>query len=65
MDDILIFWNNIDKINEIKDILKNNFEIKDMGKTNEILGVNLNGTNKGMQANQSFYIENILKKFGY
>lgn len=65
VNDILIFVNNNDRINEIKDILKNNFEIKDMGIANVILGVKLNRSYEGIPITQFHYIEKILKRFGY
>lgn len=39
MDDMLIFGTNFDRVNEIKGFLKSNFEMKDMGEEDVILGV--------------------------
>ena len=39
VDDILIFGNNIDVIQEVKDFLSNNFEMKDLGVADVILNI--------------------------
>ena len=41
VDDILIFGNNINVIEEVKDFLSSNFEMKDLGETDVILNTKL------------------------
>jgi hypothetical protein len=41
VDDILIFGTNLNVIKEVKDLLSNNFEMKDLGEADVILNVKL------------------------
>ena len=41
VDDILIFGNNVEVINEVKNFLSNNFEMKDLGEVDVILNIKL------------------------
>jgi len=41
VDDILIFGSNIYAINDIKSLLCNNFDMKDLGEANVILGIKI------------------------
>jgi hypothetical protein len=41
VDDILIFSNNVDVIKEVKDIMSNNFEMKELGEADVILNIKL------------------------
>jgi hypothetical protein len=67
VDDILIFGNNIDVIKEVKDFLSNNFQMRDLGKADVILNINLlrEEGNSGVTPVQSHYVEKILSRFGY
>jgi hypothetical protein len=67
MDDILIFRNNIEVIKEVKEFLSNNFEMKDLGKTDVILNIKLlrEKGNCGVTLVQSHYVEKMLNHFGY
>ena len=60
VDDLLIFGPNMDIINVTKMPLKNNFDMKDLGEANVILGMKNSRTLNGIFVDQSHYIE---KKF--
>jgi hypothetical protein len=61
VDDLLIFGSNIDVINTTKALLKNNFDMEDLGEANVILGMKITRTSNGIFIDQSHYIEKILK----
>ena len=65
VDDLLIFGPNMDIINAAKMLLKNNFDMKDLGELNVILGMKISITSNGIFVDQSHYIEKILKKYNY
>ena len=65
VDDLLIFGPNMDIINAAKMLLKNNFDMKDLGEANVILGMKISRTSNGIFVDQSHYIEKILKKYNY
>ena len=44
VDDLLIFGHNMDIINVAKMLLKNNFDMKDLGEANVILGMKISRT---------------------
>jgi len=52
----------MDIINAAKMLLKNNFDMKDLGEANVILGMKISRTSNGIFVEQSNYIEKILKK---
>ena len=62
VDDMLILSPSINVINETKMLLASNFDMKDMGEANVILGIK---TNDGFRLSQEHYVEKILKKFRY
>ena len=55
----------MDIINAAKMLLKNNFDMKDLGEANVILGMKISRTSNGIFVDQSHYIEKILKKYNY
>ena len=55
----------MDIINVAKMLLKNNFDMKDLGEANVILGMKISRTSNGIFVDQSHYIEKILKKYNY
>ena len=65
VDDLLIFGPNMDIINVAKMLLKNNFDMKDLGEANVILGMKISRTSNGIFVDQSHYIEKFLKKYNY
>ena len=66
VDDILIFGTNLKVIEEVKDFLNQNFEMKDLGVADVILNIKLlRGGDGGITLLQSHYVEKILDRFGY
>ena len=65
MDDILIFDSNMHFINDVKSFLSSNFDMKDLGPLDVILGITLIKKNDDMVLTQSHYVEKLLKKFNY
>ena len=63
VDDMLIMGSNTQVINETKVMLKRNFDMKDMGLADVILGMKILRTFDGIILTQSHYVEKILKKF--
>ncbi|CAM8998355.1 unnamed protein product [Rhodiola kirilowii] len=63
VDDMLIFSACLDAINETKNFLSSNFEMKDFGEVDVILGVRVTKIDKGYMLSQTHYVEKILKKF--
>ena len=58
VDDILIFRTNHNVIKEIKDLLSNNFEMKDLGEADVILNIKLlKEGNGGITLSQSHHVE--------
>ena len=46
-------------------LLNNNFDMKDLGEANVILGMKISRTSDAIFVDQSHYIEKILKKYNY
>ena len=58
VDDILIFGSSLKVIEEVKEFLSNNFEIKDLGEANVILNIKLlREGDGGITLLQSHYVE--------
>ncbi|RZB91539.1 Retrovirus-related Pol polyprotein from transposon TNT 1-94 [Glycine soja] len=65
VDDLLIFGSNIHVVNDVKSLLCNNFDMKDLGEASVILGIKITRSKEGISLDQSHYIEKILKKYDY
>jgi len=65
VDDMLIFGSNLHIINDVKSMLNANFDMKDLGEADVILGIKITRTENGIFLDQSHYIEKILKKYNY
>ena len=65
VDDLLIAGSNITIINDIKNLFKSSFQMKDLGPINNLLGCRIlqNMTIPTISMDQSFYTKNILKTF--
>ena len=63
VDDMLIMGSNSDVIKETKKLLCSNFDMKDMGVADVILGIKIVKTPDGLALTQSHYIEKVLQKF--
>jgi hypothetical protein len=64
VDDLNIIGNTQD-IDEARDHLKTEFEMKDLGKTKFCLGLQIELLQTGMLVCQSVYVQKILKKIQY
>ncbi|GAU50608.1 hypothetical protein TSUD_410180 [Trifolium subterraneum] len=65
IDDMLIFGSNLSAVNNVKSLLGNDFDMKDLGEASVILGIKITRSEKGISLDQSHYVEKILKKYGY
>jgi hypothetical protein len=66
VDDVLIFGTSLNVIKEVKDLLSNNFKVKDLGEADVILNVKLlREGNGGVTLSQSHYVEKVLSRFGF
>ena len=66
VDGILIFGTRLNVIKEVKDLLSNNFEIKDLGEADVIFNVKLlKEGNGGITLSPSHYMEKVLSRFGF
>lgn len=65
VDDMLIMGTSTDIINATKKMLSNNFEMKDMGLADLILGIRVKRETDGYSLTQSHYVEKVLKRFGH
>ena len=64
VDDMLIIGSNIEIIKTTKKMLNSEFDMKDMGVADVILGIKIFKTSEGYTLSQSHYVEKILSKFG-
>lgn len=63
VDDLLITGNNKVEIDKIKQLLKNQFEMTDLGSLSYFLGIEFKETEAGIVMHQSKYATDLLKKF--
>ena len=65
VDDMLLIGNNMNTITEVKKKLSSKFNMKDLGATNFIMGMEIkrDRVNRNIWLNQKKYIETILKSF--
>lgn len=65
VNDVLILSPNLGVINETKMMFAFNFDMKDMGEANVILGIKITKTSDGFKLSQELYIEKMLKRCAY
>ena len=65
VDDLLIFGTSLYVIETTKALLNRNFDMKDLGQANVILGMKITKSIDGIMLDQSHYIEKILKKYNF
>jgi hypothetical protein len=66
VDDILIFGSSLKVIEEVKEFLSNNFEMKDLRETDVILNIKLlKEGDGGITLLKSHYVEKVLSCFGF
>ena len=65
VDDILLIGNDIDVLSSVKGWLQKQFDMKDLGQANYILGIKLlqDLKNKVLALSQALYIDKILARF--
>lgn len=63
VDDFLLFSNLESWMTEIKAFLNGQFQMKDLGKANHVLGMRITKTEIGISIDQSQYIDQILQRF--
>ena len=63
VDDMLIVGSNEYMINTTKELLNSQFDMKDMGLADVILGIKILRTSDGLILSQSHYVDKILEKF--
>ena len=63
VDDILIIGSNNDIIKAIKRMLTSEFDMKDLGVADVILGMKISRKSDGLVLSQSHYIKKVLEKF--
>ena len=63
VDDLLIFGTSFDVMHDTKCFLASNFDIKNLGEANIILGIKIFRDNDCIILSQSHHVEKILKKF--
>jgi hypothetical protein len=63
VDDMLLIGNIMDAINKVKKQLSSNFDMKDLGATNFVLGMDIkrDQATRNIWLNQMKYIETIMK----
>ena len=63
---MLIFANNVKRINEVKEALSSKFKMKDMGEVSSILGmlISINRKSKTIKIDQKKYLTDVLVRFG-
>ena len=65
VDDMLIFGSNMHVTNETKNMLKNHFDMKDLGEVNFILDIKITKTCNEIFFDQSHYVQKILRKYNF
>lgn len=65
MDDLLIFGSNIQTVKDVKSLLGNNLDMKNLGEESVNLGINITRYEQQISLDQSHYIEKILNKNNY
>ena len=65
VDDMLILGTDMDVVKSTKDLLSLNFDMKDLGKIDVILGIKIIRNSEGITLSQSHYVEKVLKKFNH
>ena len=66
VDDILIFGSSLKVIEEVKEFLSKNFEMKDLGEADVILNIKLlREGDGGVTLLQTHYVEKVLRRFGF
>lgn len=62
---MLIFGINLEVVNNTKLFLSSNFDMKDMGEADVILGIKITRNSESIMLSQEHYIKRMLKRFGH
>lgn len=65
VDNILIFESNIQAINDVKSLLCNNFDMKNLREASVILGIKITRSEQIIYLDQLHYVKKILKTYNY
>ena len=65
VDDMLIFGTSLDEVEKTKAFLSKNFDMKDLGEADVILGIKIIRDGNHIGLSQSHYIEKVLQKFNH
>ena len=65
VDDMLILGTDMDVVKSTKDLSSSNFDMKDHGEVDVILGIKIIRNNEGITLSQSHYVEKVLKKLNH
>lgn len=63
VDDMLIFGTDLEQVKNTKKLLSENFDMKDLGEADVILGIKIFRSKNNLMISQSHYIEKVLKRF--
>ena len=63
VDDMLLISNSLDRLNDLKFLLENNFRMKDLGVLNQFLGIQIKKLENGLFLSQRSYLEKLLSRF--
>lgn len=64
VDDLLIFYSDIKKLDETRKLLHTHFKMKDIGQAKCCLGIRINQSTEFIELDQSKYVTFLLEKFG-
>ena len=65
VDDMLILGIDMNVVKNTKDLLSLNFDMKDLGEVDVVLGIKIIRNSEGIILSQSQYVEKVLKKFNH
>ena len=65
VDDMLILGVDMNVVKNTKDLLSLNFDMKDLGEVDVVLGIKIIRNSEGIILSQSQYVEKVLKKFNH
>lgn len=64
VDDFLLFFKNMEKLEETKQYLCRTFKMKDLGAVSNCIGMRIKQFNDSIEIDQAVYVEQILNRFG-
>lgn len=64
VDDFLLFFKDMNKLQEVKQYLCSTFRMKDMGAVSSCIGMRIRQFNDAIEIDQSIYVKQILDRFG-